>query len=75
MKIQIRLYGALAGRIKEGEDIVEVSEGSKTGDIPEILGINPKDAAMFFVNHDRVNTEHQLHDGDILKIMPPITGG
>lgn len=75
MKIKIRLFGHLSALLKDEEKLIEIPDGSLVGDVPSVIGVGQKDISIFFVGHDRVDRDHVLTDGDVLKLIPPITGG
>ncbi|WP_161625352.1 MoaD/ThiS family protein [Maridesulfovibrio hydrothermalis] len=54
---------------------LEIPEGSSAGDLPACLGFEPEKVAMYFIGEARVEFDHPLTEGDVVKMFPPITGG
>ncbi|AAL81606.1 MoaD/ThiS family protein [Pyrococcus furiosus DSM 3638] len=73
MKVKVKLYGELA--LKHGVEVeVEVKEGARVVDILRMLKISPSEHHLI-LNERKVSLDHQLKDGDVLKILPVVYGG
>lgn len=73
MKIKIRPIG-LIKRFTEGGEI-EAEAGSTPRKLIADLGIPAKLKMVSFVNGTRTDPDHELHDGDEVKLVTLLTGG
>jgi molybdopterin converting factor small subunit len=79
MKIEMSLYASLSRYAPEGSRgkrfVLEITEGTKIGDLLTQLKV-PKDAVkMIFLNGVHAGGDAPLKDGDRLGIFPPVAGG
>jgi molybdopterin converting factor small subunit len=84
VKIQVRLFAGLRDRFpreQRGRADVEMLPGSTLTDLIEQLAIPPKQAQMVLVNGVQVSRAassrdlHELAEGDVVAIFPPVAGG
>lgn len=74
MKIKAVCFSHLAV-YHSSDGYLEVSDSIRVDDVPELLGFQKDEVAMYFVGDSRVDVDYELADGDVLKLFPPITGG
>jgi len=72
--ITVKLFGTLRGKI-ESDQKVMISENETIRTVIECLSINPQAWYLYSVNGQHANADTRLHDGDVLMIVPPISGG
>ena len=73
MRITLMLYGEHA--LKHGSQReLEVEEGKRVGELLKELGIGT-DEHHILVNERKVNEDHVLREGDVLKVLPVVYGG
>ena len=73
MRVTLVLYGHNA--LKHGpRKEVEVEEGKRVGELLKELGIGTNEHHIL-VNERRVNEDHLLKDGDVVKVLPIVYGG
>jgi molybdopterin synthase catalytic subunit/molybdopterin converting factor small subunit len=81
MKIGVLLFGVLKDVVGRSSETVDLPEGSR---VQEILiyyaGAAPRFAAMapslaISVNQEYAGTDHTLHEGDEVGLLPPVSGG
>jgi sulfur-carrier protein len=81
MKIHIRYFASLREIVGEGEETLEVTEGSSVAAVRgELLARYPGLQAILArcisaVNRKYVDAETALHEGDELVFIPPMGGG
>ncbi len=74
MKVQIKLFSALRqGRPKVTE--MDLEPGATPAMIAGILNIKPAQVAVVVVNGTLAASDTRLNDGDIVSLLPPISGG
>ena len=81
MKITVRLFAILrecAGTDRIALDLREGTDVRGARDdiaqrVPQLRDLLPRVA--FAVNHEYVKGDSQLHDGDELALIPPVSGG
>jgi len=81
MKIRLLFFAVLRDVAGKSEDVVELPEGARAGDVWQRLRdehpalrdyIQPP---MIAVNESYVGTDEPLRDGDELAFIPPVAGG
>jgi molybdopterin converting factor subunit 1 len=81
MKIRLLFFAVLRDIAKRSEDVVELPDGTRAGDVWQRLRdehaalrdyIQPP---MIAVNESYVSADEPLHDGDELAFIPPVAGG
>lgn len=81
MKIRLLFFAVLRDITGRSEDVLELPEGTRTGDVWRRL--RDKHSAlrdyvrppMIAVNESYVSADELLHDGDELVFIPPVAGG
>ena len=72
VQVQVKLFLHLR---KNRNQTVELSDGSTTADLVDLLGIRLEDVGVLSINDRQAALDQQLKDGDIVSIIPPIGGG
>ena len=72
--ITVKLFGTLRRKI-ESDQKVMISENETIRTVIERLSINPQVWYLYSVNGQHAKADTRLHDGDVLMIVPPISGG
>jgi molybdopterin synthase sulfur carrier subunit len=83
--IRVKYFASLRERMSRGEDLVEVSGDQLT--LADVLArltlpdgqtlqqLSLAETMMLSVNHEMVDIDHVVKDGDEIGIFPPVTGG
>ncbi len=79
MKVKVRFFAVLRDRAGCAESIVETQAGSARRFVDELieskqLGL-PSPLIRIAVNGAFVEDQHELHDGDLVVLIPPVAGG
>lgn len=78
MKVEVRLFGPLREYLPQDAQghraFVELDDGSTVHSLLQRLGI-PNTSYVVTVNDEAVDVLHQLQDGDVVSVFPPIAGG
>jgi len=76
-RVTVKLHGQLAwqGSQRREEVGVEVPEGATVAAVIEQLDVPAAEVGFCIVQGRRCPPDHQLHDGDILELIPVIAGG
>ena len=72
--ITVKLFGTLRGKT-ESDHKVMICENEPIRTVAGRLGIETEAWYLYSVNGQHAKADTQLHDGDILMIIPPISGG
>jgi molybdopterin converting factor small subunit len=72
--ITVKLFGTLRGRMESDQKVI-ISDNETIHTVIERLSIDPQAWYLFSVNGQQAGGDTQLHDGDVLMIVPPISGG
>ena len=72
IQVQVKLFLHLR---KNQSQTVELTDGSKAGNLVRLLGIRLEDVGVLSINDRQATLDQQLKDGDIVSIIPPIGGG
>ncbi len=82
MRVRVKFFGILKADTKE--EIIELDVGERDEDVSGILReiearypqIKPRmDTLAYAVNHEFVDADYVLSDGDELALLPPVSGG
>ena len=83
--IRVRYFASLRERMSRGEDKLEVFVDQQT--VADVLAqltlpdgqtlqeLSMAETMMLSVNHEMVDRDHVVKDGDEIGIFPPVTGG
>jgi len=72
--ITVKGFGPLRTKMQSDRKVT-ISENEPIRTVVERLPINPQTPYLFSVNGQHSDLESLLHDGDVLVIIPPISGG
>jgi molybdopterin converting factor small subunit len=72
--ITVKLFGPLRGKY-ESDLTLTISENETIHAVIARLPIEPHPSYLYSVNGQHGKAVTQLHDGDVLMIIPPISGG
>lgn len=81
MIIQVKIYGSLSHSVSvpsnllQGEGKCDIPGGTTVGQFLEILNIPRQLPLVLLVNGKYAKKENVLKDGDLLYMLPPMTGG
>ncbi len=79
MKITVKLHGILRDYRPAGVKIdqfeIDVDEAALAGDAAGHFGIPPRRVHAVFVNGEEASLETPLHEGDHVRLFPPVVGG
>lgn len=81
MKIKVLYFSSIKDKLKKKEDIFNIEENSSLEDLifllkekyPEIA--ESLDKSMFAVNEEYADKSTKLKEGDVIAIIPPVSGG
>ena len=83
--IRVKYFASLRERMNRGEDQIEVFEDQLT--LADVLArltlpdgrtlqqLSLAEPMMFSVNHEMVDMDHVVKEGDEIGVFPPVTGG
>jgi molybdopterin converting factor small subunit len=72
--ITVKLFGPLRDKM-ESDRKVMIEENEPIRSVIAKLSIEPQPWYLYSVNGQHARAETALHNGDILMIIPPISGG
>ena len=72
--ITVKLFGPLR-RKDEVDRMLTISENETIQNVVGKLSIEQNPSYLYSVNGQHAKAATQLHDGDVLMIIPPISGG
>lgn len=76
MTIRVRLFAALRERMGSGTVDVDLPEGSKVGDVWDLLDLGDEPPGILYaVNRSYADRASQLAEGDEVAVIPPVSGG
>ncbi len=73
--IQIKLFATLLEKLPDSADHFPVAAGTTVADLADLLGIDPKDAKLIFINGRKGTLDSVLAEGDRVGLFPPVGGG
>ena len=83
--IKVKYFASLRERMRRGEDQLQISNDLLT--VADVLAqltlldgqtlqqLSLAETMMLSVNHQMVDMDHVLKDGDEIGVFPPVTGG
>ena len=83
--IRVKYFASLRERMSRGEDQLQVSDDQLT--VSDVLAqltlaegqtlqqLSLAETMMLSVNHEMVDMDHVVKDGDEIGVFPPVTGG
>jgi molybdopterin synthase catalytic subunit/molybdopterin converting factor small subunit len=76
VQVSVRLFAGLRERAGTGARALELSDGARVGDVwPELgLGDEPQ-GLLYAVNRRYAAADVELADGDVVALIPPVSGG
>ena len=79
MKVEVLLFAGARDRVGKGRVELRLGEGSRVADIlsdPVLAALGPhKSALRYAVNEEFVAADAPVKDGDIVAVLPPVSGG
>jgi molybdopterin synthase catalytic subunit len=76
MRVRIRLFAALRERAGANELELELPDGARVRDaLAQIGNLTADLAVVMAVNQEYADEDEQLHPGDELALIPPVSGG
>jgi molybdopterin converting factor small subunit len=80
MIIQVKIYGSLSRSVSVPDSLLQgdkchIPEGATVGQFLEILNVPRELSLVLLVNGKHATKEKVLKDGDLLHVLPPMTGG
>ncbi|MCD6165577.1 hypothetical protein DRQ15_08695 [candidate division KSB1 bacterium] len=77
MKVQVSLHGILKEKCGEiaSPQMVELQDSATVSELLQRLRLAKDKSLIVIVNHRVVKRQSKLHDGDEIKIFPPLVGG
>ena len=81
MTLRILFFASLAHHLGLNEATLNLSPGATVADAYRVLAAqhpaleSASSGLAFAVNMAYVGTDHKLHDGDELALIPPVSGG
>ena len=83
--IRVKYFASLRERMSRGEDQLEVSDDPlmladvlaqlTLPDGQTLQQLSLAETMMLSVNHEMVDMDHAVKDGDEIGVFPPVTGG
>ena len=73
--IQLKLFATLLEKMPENVDLFPVEAGTTVARLVDLLGIDPKDAKLIFINGRKGALDSVLAEGDRVGLFPPVGGG
>lgn len=81
MRVRVLLFGVLKDIFQRSEDSLELSSGATVSDLLEYYRAGAPEKGKLFhslalaVNQQYATPLHQLHEGDEVALLPPVSGG
>ena len=79
MKVTVQYFGGLRARLGQSEAVLELAEGTTAAiaahEICRSLGAEWPSALRAAVNEEMVPMGTVLKEGDVLALLPPVSGG
>ncbi len=73
--IKVKLFGSLRGKDDQSDKTITISRNDTIQSVVARLPIEPLPSYLYSVNGHHAKASAELHDGDVLMIIPPISGG
>jgi molybdopterin synthase catalytic subunit len=74
MRVTVRLFAGL--RERAGRSRLELEDVGRVDDVWSALGLGDEPPGLLYaVNREYVQRGHELHDGDEVALIPPVSGG
>lgn len=79
MTVKVLLFAAARRWAGAAEISLKAPAGARAGDVfsdPRLAGLTPHRASLrLAVNEEFVASDHALKDGDVVAVLPPVSGG
>jgi molybdopterin synthase catalytic subunit/molybdopterin converting factor small subunit len=76
VRVVVKLFAGLRERAGSSERELELSEGTRAGDVWAALELGDEpDGLLYAVNREYAARERRLADGDEVAVIPPVSGG
>ena len=77
MKIYVKYFASVRDIMGKGSEDLEVEASLSANELWESLTVDKKTPVriLIAVNHEYVNKNFKLKDGDEIAFFPPVTGG
>lgn len=76
MQVTVRLFAGLRERAGVGRRSLELPHGACVGDVWAPLGLGDEPAGLLYaLNADYAGREEPLEEGDVVALVPPVSGG
>ena len=76
MQVSIRLFAGLRERAGTGARELELPDGARLGDVWQALDLGDEPAGLLYaVNKRYAAADAGLADGDVVALIPPVSGG
>ncbi|WP_457640614.1 molybdopterin converting factor subunit 1 [Persephonella sp.] len=81
MKVKVLYFSSLKDKLKISQETVEIKENSTVSDfITYLKNVHPEieknlDSIMVAVNEEYTSQDHILKEGDVVALIPPVSGG
>ena len=72
-KVQVLLFAQLKEQMGVGTLEQEISTDACASDLSSAMGL--KGPILYAVNQNQVDSNCRLQDGDVVALMPPMSGG
>jgi molybdopterin synthase catalytic subunit len=76
MRVTVRLFAGLRERAGTGGRELELSDGAAVADVWPALSLGDEPAGLLYaVNREYAAGDRRLADGDVVALIPPVSGG
>jgi molybdopterin synthase catalytic subunit/molybdopterin converting factor small subunit len=76
VQVSVRLFAGLRERAGTGARELELADGATVGDVWPELGLGDEPAGLLYaVNRRYAAADAELQDGDVVALIPPVSGG
>ena len=76
MHVSVRLFAGLREQAGTGVRELELADGAKVGDVWSQLGLGEEPQGLLYaVNRRYAPADAELADGDVVALIPPVSGG
>ena len=73
--IQLKLFATFLEKMPANADLFPVAEGTTVANLADLIGIDPTDAKLIFINGRKAALDSVLVEGDRVGLFPPVGGG